>query len=142
MESWVVGYEGDADVQRHAGGVPGVPTSDCLFCRISTGAVQIDKMYEDDLVVAFDIPRDYPWRQAPVHFLVISREHLPSAAAIRDEHGPMMARMFGTISRLAQEAGVAQSGYRVVTNVGDDAGQTEYHLHLHCLGGRKLGPKG
>ena len=77
-----------------------------------------------------------------MHFLVISREHLPSAAAIRDEHGPIVARMFATISRLAEEAGVAESGYRVVTNVGDDAGQTEYHLHLHCLGGRKLGPKG
>ena len=50
--------------------------------------------------------------------------------------------MFATISRLAEDAGVAESGYRVATNVGDDAGQTEYHLHLHCLGGRKLGPKG
>ena len=57
MESWVVGYDGDSDVERHAGGVPGVATSDCLFCRISAGTVQIDKMYEDDLVVAFDIPR-------------------------------------------------------------------------------------
>ena len=83
MESWVVGYDGDSDVERHAGGELPVAKSDCLFCRISAGAVQIDKMYEDDLVVAFDIPREYPWRQAPVHFLVISREHLPSAAAIR-----------------------------------------------------------
>ena len=141
MESWVVGYEGDADVERHAGAAPAV-AGRCLFCGISSGAVQIGKMYEDELVVAFDIPREYPWRQAPVHFLVISREHLPSAAAIRDEHGPIVARMFATISRLAQETGVAESGYRVVTNVGDDAGQTEFHLHMHCLGGRKLGAKG
>lgn len=116
--------------------------SDCLFCGISRGTVQIEKMYEDELVVAFDIPRDYPERQAPVHFLVISREHLPSAAAIKDEHGPVVARMFSTVSRLAGDAGVAESGYRVVTNVGEDAGQTEHHLHLHCLGGRKLGAKG
>jgi len=84
----------------------------------------------------------HPWRQAPVHFLVISREHLPSAAAIRGEHGPILARVFTTISEVAEDMLVAESGYRVVTNVGDDAGQTEYHLHFHCLGGRKLGPKG
>lgn len=142
MESWVVGYDGDSDVERHAGGEPRVAMSDCLFCGIAGGTVAIDKMYEDDLVVAFDIPREYPWRQAPVHFLVISREHLPSAAAIRGEHGPTVARMFTAISRVAEDMGVAESGYRVATNVGDDAGQTEYHLHLHCLGGRKLGPKG
>ena len=142
MESWVVGYDGDSDVERHAGGELMAARSDCLFCGIAGGTVPIDKMYEDDLVVAFDIPREYPWRQAPVHFLVISREHLPSVAAIRDEHGLIVARMFATISRLAKDVGVAESGYRVATNVGDDAGQTEYHLHLHCLGGRKLGPKG
>ena len=137
-----MGYEGDADVERHAGAEPETAVGGCLLCRIAEGSAQIDKMYEDDLVVAFDIPREYPWRQAPVHFLVISREHLPSAAAIRDEHGPIVARMFATISRLAEEMGVVESGYRVATNVGDDAGQTEHHLHFHCLGGRKLGPKG
>src|SRR3990170_2583192 len=142
MESWVVGYDGDSDVERHAGGGAEAPVGGCLFCGISSGAVQIVKTYEDEMVVAFDIPREYPWRQAPVHFLVISREHLPSAAAIRDEHGPIVARMFATISRLAEEMGVVESGYRVATNVGDDAGQTEHHLHFHCLGGRKLGPKG
>jgi len=83
MESWVVGYEGDSDAERHAGGEPGDAGGGCLFCRISDGSVEITKLYEDDLVLAFDIPREYPWRQAPVHFLVISREHLPSAAAIR-----------------------------------------------------------
>jgi histidine triad (HIT) family protein len=142
MESWVVGYEGDSDVERHAGGEPRDEANGCLFCRISEGTVQIAKLYEDDLVVAFDIPREYPWRQAPVHFLVISREHLPSAAAIRGEHGPIVARMFTAISLAAEDMRVSETGYRVVTNVGEDAGQTEYHLHFHCLGGRKLGPKG
>src|SRR3972149_753228 len=97
MESWVVGYEGDADVERHAGAAPAA-AGRCLFCGISSGAIQIGKMYEDELVVAFDIPREYPWRQAPVHFLVISREHLPSAAAIRGEHGPIVARMVPALS--------------------------------------------
>ena len=137
-----MGYEGDSDVERHAGAEQGVGASGCLFCGVSSGAVQIAKMYEDDLVVAFDIPREYPWRQAPVHFLVISRAHLPSAAAIRDEHGPIVARMFTAIGLAAEDMRVSETGYRVVTNVGEDAGQTEHHLHFHCLGGRKLGPKG
>lgn len=114
----------------------------CLLCRIASGEVAIDRLYEDDLVVAFDIPPEYPWRQAPVHFLAISREHIPSAGHVRDEHGAIVARMFVAIAQVAEQMGVAESGYRIATNVGDDAGQTEYHLHLHCLGGRKLGAKG
>ncbi len=114
----------------------------CLLCRIAAGDVTVDKLYEDELVVAFDIPLTYPWRQAPIHFLAISREHIPSAAHIRDEHGPIVARMFVAIAQVAEAMGVAKSGYRIATNVGEDAGQTEYHLHLHCLGGRKLGAKG
>src|SRR3989304_6767160 len=102
MESWVVGYDGDSDGERHAGGELMAARSDCLFCGIAGGTVPIDKMYEDDLVVAFDIPREYPWRQAPVHFLVISREHLPSPRAIRDEHGPIVGRMLRQDTRLRE----------------------------------------
>lgn len=115
---------------------------DCLLCRIASGDVAVESLYEDDLVVVFDIPETYPWRRAPVHFLTISRQHIPSAGHLRDEHGPIVARMFVAIARVAGEMGVAETGYRIATNVGDDAGQTEYHLHLHCLGGRKLGAKG
>ncbi len=115
---------------------------ECLLCRIASGEVGVARLYEDDLVVGFDIPKEYPWRQAPVHFLVISRGHIASAAEVRDEHGPIIARMFGAIAKIATEMGIRETGYRVATNVGDDAGQTEYHLHLHCLGGRKLGAKG
>ena len=135
-------HQDDSRAERHAGGEPGDAGGGCLFCRISDGSVEITKLYEDDLVLAFDIPREYPWRQAPVHFLVISREHLPSAAAIRGEHGPILARMFTAIRLSAEDMRVSETGYRVVTNVGEDAGQTEFHLHFHCLGGRKLGPKG
>jgi histidine triad (HIT) family protein len=116
--------------------------NDCLLCRIAAGEVTVERLYEDDFVVAFDIPQNYPWRQAPVHFLTTSREHIPSAGHIRDEHGPIVARMFVAIAAVAWRLGVAETGYRIATNVGDDAGQTEYHLHLHCLGGRKLGAKG
>jgi histidine triad (HIT) family protein len=116
--------------------------SGCLLCRIACGEVTVERLYEDELVVVFDIPPQYPWRQAPVHFLAISREHIPSAGHVRDEHGAIVARMFVAIAQVAEQMGVAKSGYRIATNVGDDAGQTEYHLHLHCLGGRKLGAKG
>jgi histidine triad (HIT) family protein len=114
----------------------------CLFCRVAAGDVKLNALYEDDLVVGFDVPESYPAREGPVHFLVISREHIPSAGHVRDEHGPLLARMFVAIATIARQLGVADSGYRIATNVGDDAGQTEYHLHLHAIGGRKLGPKG
>jgi histidine triad (HIT) family protein len=133
-------YQGGAEEALNA--EIGVAAERCLLCDIAAGKVQADRLYEDDLVVAFDIPPDYPWRQAPVHFLVISHEHIPSAGELRPEHGPLLARMFTVISQVARELGISDSGYRIVTNVGDDGGQTEYHLHLHCLGGRKLGAKG
>ncbi len=114
----------------------------CLLCRIASGEVASERLYEDDLVVVFDIPESYPWRQAPVHFLAISREHIPSAGHVQDEHGPIVARLFVAIASVARQLGVADTGYRIATNVGEDAGQTEFHLHLHALGGRKLGAKG
>jgi histidine triad (HIT) family protein len=115
---------------------------DCLLCRVAAGEVQVKKLYEDDLVVVFDLPEAYPERQAPVHFVGISREHIQSAAEVLDDHGAMIARLYSAIAQAAKEMGIAESGYRIATNVGDDAGQTEYHLHLHVLGGRKLGAKG
>ncbi|TMB68862.1 MAG: HIT domain-containing protein [Chloroflexi bacterium] len=114
----------------------------CLLCRIAAGEVEVAELYRDELAVVFDMPESSSWRQAPVHFLAISREHIPSAGHVRDEHGPIVARMLVAIAKVAEQMGVATTGYRIATNVGDDAGQTEYHLHLHCLGGRKLGAKG
>lgn len=115
---------------------------DCLLCRIAGGNVSVEKLYEDDMAVVFDLPESYPEKQAPVHYLAISRRHIKSAAEILDDHATIIARMFSAIAQVAKDKGVAESGYRVVTNVGEDAGQTEFHLHLHVLGGRKLGPKG
>lgn len=112
--------------------------TDCLFCRMVAGDVPVDKLYEDDLVVAIlDIhPR------APVHFMVIPKEHIDSAKDIKGEHGPLLARMFTSANRVARDEGLYDSGYRLALNVGDDAGMTVHHLHLHCLGGRALGPEG
>ncbi|HUF52215.1 MAG TPA: histidine triad nucleotide-binding protein [Dehalococcoidia bacterium] len=112
--------------------------ADCLFCKIIAGEVPSDKLYEDDLVAAIlDInPR------APRHFLVLPKEHIPTAADIRGEHGPIITRMFSTAARVAKEEGVAESGYRIAFNVGDDAGMSVWHLHMHVLGGHQLGPEG
>jgi histidine triad (HIT) family protein len=111
---------------------------DCLFCRMVAGDVPVDKLYEDDLVIAIlDIhPR------APVHFMIIPKEHIPSVKDVRGEHGPLVVRMLTTANHVARDEGVYDSGYRLAFNIGDDAGMTVRHLHLHCLGGRALGPEG
>jgi len=112
--------------------------TDCLFCRVVAGEVPSDKLYEDDLVIAIlDIhPR------APVHFMIIPREHIPTVRDVKGEHGPLLARIFTTAAKVARDEGVDGSGYRLAFNVGDAAGMTIPHLHLHCLGGRQLGPEG
>jgi len=112
--------------------------ADCLFCNMASGKTPVDKLYEDDLMFAI---RDiHP--QAPVHFMVIPKEHIPSAKELRAEHGSLLARLFTTAAEVAREEGVAERGYRLVINVGPDAGMVIHHLHLHCLGGRSLGSEG
>ena len=112
--------------------------SDCLFCRIIEGNLAADRLYEDDLVAAIlDInPR------APVHFMVIPKEHIADVRDLRGEHGPILSRMLVVAAKVAKEEGVGESGYRLAFNVGPAAGMTVNHLHLHCLGGRPLGPEG
>jgi histidine triad (HIT) family protein len=112
--------------------------ADCLFCRMAEGEVPTDPLYDDDLVFSI---RDINPR-APVHFMVIPKEHIPTAKDIRGEHGPLITRMMTAATRVAAEEGISESGYRLAFNVGDDAGMTIPHLHLHCLGGRRLGPEG
>ena len=113
-----------------------------MFCQIVNGEVQAKVLYGDDLVVAFDIPKDHPVRIAPVHFLVVPKEHVPSAREAEARHEPALGRLVTVAARVAREMGVEATGYRLVSNTGNDAGQTVFHLHLHCLGGRKLGPEG
>lgn len=106
----------------------------CLFCGIVAGTVPSTKVHEDELVVAF---RDIAPR-APTHILVVPREHIPSAADLTDEHGPMLGRLFSTAAELARREGIADAGYRLVSNVGRWGGQTVDHLHIHLLGGRSF----
>ena len=112
--------------------------ADCLFCRMAEGEVPTDPLYDDDLVFSI---RDINPR-APVHFMVIPKEHIPTAKDVRGEHGPLITRMITAAARVAAEEGIGGSGYRLAFNVGDDAGMTIPHLHLHCLGGRRLAPEG
>jgi histidine triad (HIT) family protein len=106
--------------------------TDCLFCRIVAGTLPSTKVHEDDLVVAF---RDIAPR-APTHILVIPRDHIASAADLTEEHGRLLGRLFATAAELARSEGIADHGYRLVSNVGRWGGQTVDHLHFHLLGGR------
>ena len=107
--------------------------SDCLFCKIIAGDIPSTKVYEDELVLAF---RDIA-PQAPTHILVIPKEHIASVAEINENNSAVVSHIFEVIAMIAKEEKL-DSGYRVVSNCGDDAGQTVHHLHFHILGGKKL----
>ena len=111
---------------------------DCLFCRMSSGEVPVEKVSENDHAFAI---RDINPR-APVHDLVIPRQHIDNAREINWAHGDLLAAAFALASEVARTEGVSDAGYRLAFNVGDNAGMTIHHLHLHLLGGRKLGPEG
>jgi len=102
----------------------------CLFCKIAAGRIPSRKVYEDDELLAFhDIA---PW--APVHFLIIPKEHIASMYDTGDEHAAMMGRMTVLAPRLARELGVV-NGFRVVINTGPDGRQEVQHVHVHVMGG-------
>ena len=106
---------------------------DCLFCRMASGAIPVDKVHEDDLVFAI---RDIN-PQAPTHVLVIPTRHLASAADLGPDDTELLARLFAVAGAIAARDGLA-NGWRLVTNVGPDGGQSVDHLHLHLLGGRRM----
>lgn len=106
----------------------------CLFCKIARGDIPAQIVYQDDTVTAF---RDIN-PQAPVHFLVIPNRHVGSAAEIGPGNGALMAALMVAANHVAEQEGLAPTGYRLVMNVGADAGMTVPHLHLHVLGGRRL----
>ncbi len=105
-----------------------------VFARILAGEIPAEFLYQDERVVAF---RDVD-PQAPVHFLVIPREPLSSIAAAEESHEGLLGHLLAVAAKVAAEQGLLPGGYRVVTNVGPDGGQTVEHLHLHVLGGRSM----
>ena len=107
--------------------------SNCLFCKIIAGDIPSTKVYEDELVYAF---RDIA-PQAPTHVLVVPKAHMEDVNAVTAENSAVIAHIFEVIPQIAKAEGL-EGGYRVVSNCGDDAGQTVHHLHFHILGGKKL----
>jgi histidine triad (HIT) family protein len=107
----------------------------CLFCKIAAGQIPSKIVYQDEDVVAFEDINP----QAPYHVLIIPRRHIASMADLTLEDGPILAKIFITATKLAHDRSIDESGYRIVANVGPDAGQSVFHLHFHLLGGRKLG---
>ena len=107
--------------------------AECLFCKIVAGEIPSTVVYQDEDVFAF---RDIN-PQAPQHILIIPMRHIPSIVELTLEDGPILARLFTVTTKLAQDLQL-ENGYRVVTNVGKDAGQSVLHLHFHLLGGRAL----
>ncbi len=108
---------------------------DCVFCRIIDGDHPAEIVHRDEDVVAF---RDIN-PQAPTHILVVPREHIESVRAVKDRHATVLATMFQVAEHLARSEGIDRSGWRIVTNVGPDAGQSVHHLPLPLLGGRQMG---
>lgn len=108
--------------------------ADCLFCRIASGEIPATLVHDDEQVIAF---RDIAPR-APTHILLIPRRHIPSALHLTEDDGPLLGRLFAVAADLARAEGIAEGGYRMVTNIGDWGGQTVHHLHLHLLGGRSM----
>ena len=107
----------------------------CIFCKIASGQMQANLVHEDERSVAFmDINP-----QAPMHLLVIPREHIESVSALSPESDELVGHLFRVAAKLAKDNGVGDGGYRTVINTGPDAGQTVFHIHVHVLGGRSLG---
>lgn len=106
----------------------------CIFCRIANREIPADILRESDRVVAF---RDLD-PKAPTHILLIPKEHIESIEDVGDEHADMLADVMQAATHLARTEGIDESGWRLVTNVGPDGGQSVFHLHFHLLGGRPM----
>lgn len=105
----------------------------CLFCKIVAGEIPSQKVYEDELVYAFDDIDP----QAPVHFLIVPKEHISSADELEQRHKELLGHIFLVAKELAAKKGLT-NGYRIVNNCKEDGGQSVAHLHFHVLGGRSL----
>jgi histidine triad (HIT) family protein len=108
--------------------------SDCIFCKIASGEIPSNIVYQDEKVIAFKDINPL----APVHILIIPKQHMESLLDINSDNSSIVAHIFEKIAVIAENAGVEKNGFRVISNVGEDGGQAVKHLHFHILGGRKL----
>jgi len=109
-------------------------SNDCIFCKIIAGEMGAPPLYQDDDVTAF---RDIN-PQAPTHILIVPNKHIASVSEASAEDQAVLGKMMLTAAKIAQDEGVAGSGYRLVINNGSEAGQVVFHLHVHLMGGRKM----
>ena len=110
---------------------------DCLFCKIVAGDIPSTKVYEDEYVYAFNDINPV----APIHIIVIPKVHIESVNGINADNSYNVQKVFEAIPKIADVVDVAEDGYRVITNIGENGGQTVKHLHFHVIGGKKLGDK-
>lgn len=109
--------------------------SDCLFCKMASGAIPVRKVYEDDTLFAIEDINP----QAPMHLLVIPKKHLANTLELSAEDDQTIGAVHRVAAQLARERGVAEHGFRIVNNTNAGAGQSVYHIHFHLLAGRNLG---
>ncbi len=107
---------------------------DCIFCKIAAGEIPAQVVYEDDQFLAFEDVN----KQAPTHTLVIPKRHIARLTDLKEEDASLVGKWLLVGNRVAEEAGIAASGYRLVANCNEDGGQTVFHIHLHVLGGRSM----
>ncbi|MDH5508204.1 MAG: histidine triad nucleotide-binding protein [Anaerolineae bacterium] len=108
--------------------------SDCIFCKIIAGEIPSDTVYSDETITAF---RDIN-PAAPTHILIIPNKHIPNNNAFQPEDEPLAGRMFSLVRTLAEQEGIAESGYRLIMNTGPDGRQEVHHMHLHLIGGQRM----
>ncbi|SEN04331.1 histidine triad nucleotide-binding protein [Lihuaxuella thermophila] len=106
----------------------------CIFCQIVEGKIPSEKVYEDEDLLAF---RDIN-PVAPVHVLIIPKKHISSLLELTEEDQPLAGKILHAAQKIARQLGLAEKGFRVVNNVGEEGGQTVFHIHFHLLGGRQL----
>lgn len=106
----------------------------CIFCKILKGEIPSEKVYEDEKVYAFkDINPE-----APVHVLIIPKKHISSANELTEENKEVIGDVYYAAQKIAKELGIADKGYRIINNCGEDGGQTVFHIHFHLMGGKQL----
>ena len=107
---------------------------DCIFCKIASGSVKAVVVYADDRVIAFDDIKP----RAPVHVVIVPRRHIGMLSELEEKDAGLLGELLMAAKKIAEEKGIAGSGYRIVANCGKDAGQEVPHIHIHLLGGRKF----
>lgn len=111
---------------------------ECIFCKIVSGQIPVEKVFEDEHVIAFNDINP----KSPTHVLIVPRDHFPTLNDLPKEKGDLLIKVFDAARQIASKAGIADEGYRVVINTNRAAGQEVFHIHFHVMGGRPMGSMG